>query len=68
MKSSRTKSASASSRSSGDRGRAASGTQSASNARAAQRQSERGASNKSNDIPPPAGGTAEKSPRGKLRS
>lgn len=57
-----------SSRSSGDRGRAASGTKTASNARSAKRQSDRAVSNKRNDVREPANGTAEKSPGGRLRS
>jgi len=68
MKSSVKKTASASSRSSGDRGRAASGSKTASNAKSARRQSERAASNKANDVRSDAGGTAEKSPSGRLRS
>jgi hypothetical protein len=68
MKSSPKKTANASSRSSGDRGRAASGSKTASNARAAKRQSDRAASDKANDIRAPAGGTAETSPSGKRRS
>jgi hypothetical protein len=62
------KTSKASSRSSGDRGRAAGGTRSASNARASKRQSDRAASNKANDVRGPADGTAEKSPKGRLRS
>jgi hypothetical protein len=68
MKTPNRKSGSSSALTTGERGSAASGTKSASNAKAAKRQSERAASNKSNDVRAPAGGTAEKSPSGKLRS
>jgi hypothetical protein len=68
MKASNKKTASASSRSSGDRGRAASGSKTASNAKAARRQSIRSESNKADDVRGPANGVSEKSPNGKLRS
>jgi hypothetical protein len=68
MKASNRKTASASSRSSGDRGRAASGSKTASNAKAARRQSIRSESNKADDVREPATGVSEKASNRKLRS